>query len=57
MSVKGLRLYTQFKKIKDGVSSVGFVFLIDDNNEVKAVICPVRVNNISEQIEKGDKND
>lgn len=57
VSAKGLRLYTQFKQIIDGVSSVGFVFLIDDNNEVKAVICPVKVNNILKEIEKVVKND
>lgn len=57
VSAKGLRLYTQFKKIKDGVSSVGFVFLIDDNNEVKAVICPVKVDNILKEIERVTKND
>lgn len=55
--VKGLRLYTQFKQIKDGVSSVSVVFLVDDNSEVKAVICPVKVNNILKEIERVAKND
>jgi hypothetical protein len=57
VSVKGLRLYTQFKQIKDGFSSVGLVSLIDDNNEVKAVICPVKVDNILKKIEWVAKND
>lgn len=57
VSAKGLRLYTQFRQTKDGASSVGNVFLIDDNNEVKAVICPVKVNNILKEIERVTKND
>lgn len=57
VSAKGLRLYTQFKNKKDGVSSVGFVYLVDDNNEVKAVICPVIVGNILKEIERVTKND
>lgn len=57
VSEKGLRLYTQFRQTKDGASSIGFVQLIDDNNEVKAVICPVKVMNILKEIEKVVKND
>ena len=52
---KGLRLYTQFKFIKNDFSSVGFVYLVDDNNEVKAVICPVKVKNILKEIERVTK--
>lgn len=54
---KGLRLYTQFKFIKNDFSSVGLVYLVDDNNEVKAVICPVKVENILKEIERATKND
>lgn len=57
VSSKELRLYTQFKKIKEGFSSVGYVHLVDDNNEVKAVICPVKVENILKEIEKVINND
>lgn len=57
VSAKGLRLYTQFKNRKEGVSSVGLVYLVDDNNEVKAVISPVKVNNILKEIERVTKND
>ena len=54
---KGLKLHTQFKTIKEDFSSVGFVYLVDDNNEVKAVICPVKVANILKEIERVTKND
>ena len=57
--INGLKLFSSFSnpsKYKD-ISSVGFVYLVDENNKIKGIICPVRVNNISEQIEKVAKND
>ena len=57
VSAKDLKLYTQFKFIKNDFSSVGVVHLVDDNNEVKAVICPVKVKNILKEIERVIKND
>lgn len=55
--INGLRLFSSFSNPtrNNDISSVQFVYLVDENNEIKGVICPVRVNNISEQIEKGNK--
>lgn len=42
---------------RDNFSSSGRVYLVDNNNEVKAVICPVEVENILKDIERVTKND
>lgn len=57
VSAKGLKLYTQFKFIKNDFSSLSFVYLVNDNNEVKAIIFPVIVKNILKKIERVAKND
>lgn len=53
---KDLRLFTHFMN-RDNSSSFGIVYLVDDNNEVKAVICSVKVENILKEIERVTKND
>lgn len=53
---KDLRLFTHFMS-RDNFSSSGRVYLVDNNNEVKAVICPVEVENILKDIERVTKND
>lgn len=57
--INGLKLFSRFRspsKYSD-ISSVALVYLVAENNEIKGIICPVRVSNISEQIERVTKND
>ena len=57
--INGLKLFSRFRspsKYSD-ISSVTHVYLVDENNNIKGIICPVRVINISKQIERVTKND
>lgn len=54
----GDRLFTAFKGSADVMCenvSISNVYILDTNNQIKAVICPVKVNNILKEIYKVTK--